>query len=39
MSRISKKFNMKMIINFDNTVIESEANIRVLSLQVDSKLR
>ncbi len=39
MSRTPKKFNMKMAINFDNTVIEPEANIRVLGLQVDSKLR
>ncbi len=39
MSRTPKKFNIKMAINFDNTVIEPEANIRVLSLQVDTKLR
>ncbi len=38
-SRTPKKFNMKMVITFDNTVIESKANIRVLSLQVDLKLR
>ncbi len=32
MSRILKKFNIKMTINFDNIVIELKANIRVLSL-------
>ena len=39
MSRIPKKFDMKMAINFDNINTELETSIRVLGLQVDSKLR
>lgn len=39
LSRSSKRYNMKASINFDNTIIDPSTNIRILGLQIDSKLR
>jgi hypothetical protein len=35
----SKKFNMIVILNIINNIIESKMNIRVLELQIDIKLK
>jgi hypothetical protein len=37
--RNSKKFNMIVILNIINNIIESKTNIRVLELQIDTKLK
>jgi len=38
-TRTLKKFNIKMVLNFSNTVIELGASLRVLGLYIDTKLR
>jgi hypothetical protein len=38
-TRNSKKFNMIVIFNIINNIIESKTNIRVLELQIDTKLK
>jgi len=38
-TRTLKKFNMKMVLNFSNTVIKLGASLRVLGLYIDTKLR
>jgi hypothetical protein len=38
-TRNSKKFNMIVILNIVNNIIESKTNIRVLELQIDTKLK
>ncbi len=38
-TRNSKKFNMTIVINIDSNLVESKTNIRMLSLQINIKLK
>ena len=38
-TRTLKKFNIKIVLNFSNTVIKLGASLRVLGLYIDTKLR